>query len=559
MTKFGLWLATIAAACASTTGGDHSNAVASAGADRGVLLSGFSPNSSTTFTAVGQQFLEHASAAASPWQDGTGRHDAPHDSVMVGQDVVRLGPFGCVHRFLLRGSENDDQALHGMDGILGLGYSALSDSASILKSISSPTRPAWGIIQPASLRELQPRKFALLATETGGELQLGGVDKKALVGGEMFFVLANAESYTVPLREVWYGDKQILGVGAQNLGGGGPARGRSTARGGGMGEMTAEFDSGSSCVMLPDAAGGASGFAESPFRAVLAAHARMGAQTLRLELGPAGSAGVRVELPYAAWTHPAGCIAPFGGNKLVLGDPVFRRYVVLHDLSGSRPRLGIGRLDPDYASRLILPLSPPTVPADPATSIASTELPVKLRLQADDDLPGAGGAGGRARRYAVEARVGTPPQRVRLVLDTGSFATQLRRRSTEQPVAAPDRAVGRALAARKAARSRAAARLKAKAARLHGRAGAASGRSDRVRALGTRKDSLPGRRKAGPSTAPPNGWAQLGGVLALTALVGLAAVGELRRRRTGGGPRFRLVEYRASDNGGPSHFEFSDV
>ena len=40
------------------------------------------------------------------------------------------------------------------------------------------------------------------------------------------------------------------------------------------------------------------------------------------------------------------------------------------------------------------PLSPPTVPADPATSIASTELPVKLRLQADDDLPGRGGRGG---------------------------------------------------------------------------------------------------------------------------------------------------------------------
>ena len=77
---------------------------------------------------------------------------------MVGQDVVRLGPFGCVHRFLLRGSENDDQALHGMDGILGLGYSALSDSASILKSISSPARPAWGIIQPASLRELAAAK-----------------------------------------------------------------------------------------------------------------------------------------------------------------------------------------------------------------------------------------------------------------------------------------------------------------------------------------------------------------------------------------------------------------
>ncbi len=34
---------------------------------------------------------------------------------------------------------------------------------------------------------------------------------------------------------------------------------------------------------------------------------------------------VTLELPYAAWTHPRGCLGPYAGDRVVLGDPVFRR------------------------------------------------------------------------------------------------------------------------------------------------------------------------------------------------------------------------------------------
>lgn len=85
-------------------------------------------------------------------------------------------------RFLLfQPPKQGKAAFEGIDGILGLGYSTQSGSASLLKTLSQTVRSAWGLVQPDSFRQIRPLMFALVVSQEGGELQLGGYDPKAAV------------------------------------------------------------------------------------------------------------------------------------------------------------------------------------------------------------------------------------------------------------------------------------------------------------------------------------------------------------------------------------------
>ena len=79
-----------------------------------------------------------------------------------------------------------------VDGILGFGWYGLNRSASLLKTLSQPSRPGWDLTQTRGFTPM-PRKFAFLANETAGELQLGGYDPSATTGVACGVVAAASE------------------------------------------------------------------------------------------------------------------------------------------------------------------------------------------------------------------------------------------------------------------------------------------------------------------------------------------------------------------------------
>ena len=317
----------------------------------------------------------------------------------VAEDIICLGPFSAIHRFAVsRGKTNEE--FNATDGVLGFGYSDQPNSAAILRSLSVPERPAWDLSQPPGFRELRPRRFAVFASEDGvGELHLRGHDPAAASGTVQYLMMLNqsaeAPPYRLRLLALHYGPRSLLhfGDGPRAL-------------------LEAAFDTGSSCVMLPDRQFGA--LEASPFRALLEAHMLHGAHPLLVTLGGAAGESFTVELPYSAWTHPGGCLGPYDGERLVLGDPAFRRYVVVHDLEGPVRRLGLAPINPLYrfgARAADWGYGDDADGGGGGDGGAAAALEdamaeggglVRLRLDTSGELP--------ARRYLLRLGVGTPRQ-----------------------------------------------------------------------------------------------------------------------------------------------------
>ena len=55
-------------------------------------------------------------------------------------------------------------------------------------------------------------------------------------------------------------------------------------------------------------------------------------------------------IPAKRWMYPGGCVQPFNDmNVLILGDPIFRSMLVLHDLEPPVYRVGLAPIHPDYS------------------------------------------------------------------------------------------------------------------------------------------------------------------------------------------------------------------
>eukprot|EP00802_Teleaulax_amphioxeia_P011151 Tamp_11181.p1 GENE.Tamp_11181~~Tamp_11181.p1 ORF type:complete len:640 (-),score=84.96 Tamp_11181:27-1775(-) len=559
---------------------------------------GFFPAASSTF----KLFDETLNAQGGRGQDWG--QDGKELAVTVAQDSVRLGPFQALHRFGTM-APRTASAFQDCDGVLGLAYSPAPDSASLLKSLFFPRRPSWNISEPRGREALTPHVFALLATEHGGELQLAGYDASAAVGGKVDFVDMSRDTYSVRISGMRYGGHQLLRAKSVD----GPAPPAGAAGGGGTRvayELEALFDTGSSCIELPDSAVG--GLEASPFRALLDAHMRYGEQELEFELTDARQRTARVSLPYEWWTHPKGCLGPYSGTQVVLGDPVFRQYLVVHDLrpqASGAFQLGLGKLSPAYR---VLPASTPPPPSSKSPSSKSvrnsvhfdgggwrvtTEGAVKMGLTALGHAP--------ARRYSVTTWVGTPAQALALVVDTASFLTQIYTcppcRATS-PSSAQDKATDskttsphnkgtpphKARAANTiASENKVSAKGDGKQSQsshqpssgVHAAHTAhAAKRKEEARTRLARKASLSAkderqdrdRKHAAGDTAAHEPWHKrrtrggfaLGAVVVIMALVAVLTFAEWRRRDEQQRHRFRLVEYRTL-HGQPSQFDFADL
>ena len=70
-----------------------------------------------------------------------------------GQDMVTIGPYTVESRLGLL-TECNTPLCASVDGILGFGWTDKMNSASLLKTLSSPGREDWGITQPADFEVL---------------------------------------------------------------------------------------------------------------------------------------------------------------------------------------------------------------------------------------------------------------------------------------------------------------------------------------------------------------------------------------------------------------------
>ncbi len=166
-------------------------------------------------------------------------------AMTVAEDIFCLGPLSAVHRFAVSPGKLTEE-FNATDGVLGFGYSDQPDSASILRSLSVPSRPSWNLQQPPGFRELRPRRFAVLASPSSGigELHLRGHDPAAARGAVQYLAMLNQSAAAPPYRlrvlALRYGARSLLHYGD------GPRA-----------PLEAAFDTGSSCIMLPDRQSGA--------------------------------------------------------------------------------------------------------------------------------------------------------------------------------------------------------------------------------------------------------------------------------------------------------------
>ena len=260
---------------------------------------GFYPAESSTFKLFGETLNANGGTGEDWGQDGK------ELAVTIAQDLVQLGPFAAVQRFGTM-APRQASAFQHCDGVLGLAYSPVEDSASLLKSLLTSARPSWHVEQPKTREMLAPAVFSLLTTEVGGELHLGGYDAAAAKGPVHFVDMMTDSGYTVAVTGMEYGGHELLRDRPRTDDEAQPAASSSSHA-----QLRGLFDSGSACLELPDRRVG--NLQASPFRALLGAHMKYGQQALAFTLADSRGRSSRIVLPYDSWTHPLGCLGPYAG------------------------------------------------------------------------------------------------------------------------------------------------------------------------------------------------------------------------------------------------------
>jgi hypothetical protein len=349
----------------------------------------FLPDDSTSF-----QLVPHAKPVNISFLD---------QSRFVGYDgteFVHLASYGVYTRMCFITESHGPALGKGVDGILGFGLLPFHRSPSILKTISQRTRPHWNITQPGPI--LERRLFAVVASERGGELQLGGFVPEATLGN-MFYAprWGSDYLYTVRVMSISLGARPILPltVDLQD-----PSA--ATAR-----PLLGLFDTGSSCIRLPNTTG--SGDEPSVYehfkRVMLDAKERGETPSLFFDLD-----GALFEIPWG--THSSSCIGPSEAD-VVLGVPFFVEYLVLFDMSRTHAahRFGIARRNPAFCLLIEEEVPPPyrvvAISGGANNGMQQDTYNItRVPLRSVED-----------KMYTMTIGVGTPPQPMRVLFDTGSY------------------------------------------------------------------------------------------------------------------------------------------
>jgi len=192
--------------------------------------------------------------------------------------------------------------------------------------------------------------------------------------------------------------------------------------------IPALLDTGTSCITLPSTKMNDS-FVSTPYDDFVAASNSMsGTPALSFDID-----GTTFELPYEAW-HQNGCVEP-SKRDLILGDPFFRYYVVLFDMVQKPYKFGIAKRNTNY--KLVSELHPdqPYMLTKQALERyhpnRKTGILKPTRAQTSQLVAGYQKSAEVVSRvpsdnvndlqYLLDMAVGTPPQKMKVIFDTGSY------------------------------------------------------------------------------------------------------------------------------------------
>lgn len=308
---------------------------------------------------------------------------APQVAVEKFTDIISLGSHDSrIDMGLVKHSKLTSTEFKGVDGVLGLGFSNVSHKGSLVETLI-----VGGSEQPSSFLPLTPQKFSVVASLGGAELQLGGYNPDAVVEGPIMldvlphdFQYGNEFGYSFALSEFKVCGVSLLPKGVH---------------------FSALLQAGPVCVGLPANAIGYTGV--SPLAKYLTASRHC----------PAGGL-VEIVSQGHTFSFPASQLTKAGGgcvrgheqnsNFISLGDPFFRNFLVLHDLTdmftNGDIRVGLARRNPAYNIGAQMREKSDKTGIE---HIALTSIPYDLGV-----------------RYLANIGVGSPPQEQNMVVDTGS-------------------------------------------------------------------------------------------------------------------------------------------
>lgn len=250
----------------------------------------------------------------------------------TGQDMVQLGPYQVETRMGMITSCNSPICKR-VDGILGFGCKKGGKGNSLFTTLVREEREEWNIKQPHDFIPMPPR-FAFTASEGAGELQLGGFDPESVEGGEEGMVHFDMRflDYAVSVKSITYGKGpdavQLLDFVPE-------------AEKEGPLAYLAKFDSGTSCILMPNTTLDGK-LKQSPFETLLDQQLKGRRASLFYTLKDVDGHEHEVEMEFEE------CVEPTEA-WMILGDPWFRKYVVLHDLSDPyKPTMGLGLRKKEY-------------------------------------------------------------------------------------------------------------------------------------------------------------------------------------------------------------------
>ena len=203
---------------------------------------------------------------------------------------------------------------HRVDGILGFGWLDHDRSPCLFKTLTQASRDDWGITQPFEFRPM-PRIFSLTATDSEAELQLGGYDPESIEGEVVWVPMSKHQDYGASVASITYGDGEDA-VELLQFTGQEPGQHKLGYIG--------KFDSGTTCILMPNTTLNGQ-LEESPFEKLLKLQLHGEKRALYYTFIDEQHRPVRLEIEYEHCVEPT-------SYRMILGDPFFKKYVVVHDM-----------------------------------------------------------------------------------------------------------------------------------------------------------------------------------------------------------------------------------
>lgn len=329
-----------------------------------------------------------------------------------GQDYAKLGKYSVETRLGMITHCNSAN-FNDVDGIIGFGWADQNRSAAILKTLTQDARPHWDIQQRSEFDPM-PRKFAFTASEEVGELQLGGYEADSISEPMQLFPMAGY-AYGVNVTSIKFGNTELLNFVDNHD------------------AYVGEFDSGTTCLLIPNGTVNNT-FDKSPFQILLDEQNKGGSFPLVYTIG-----GREYSIAYEECVEPA-------DRAMILGDPWFRKFIVLHDLVDLKDKkMGLALRNPKYQlgvetnhendrsatlkptialgkMQVLAELSNKEVSKIRAhRHVRSSELAMtKVTYQGEVVDKVALSSESRVT-YNIKLSIGSPPQPLQVIFDTGSF------------------------------------------------------------------------------------------------------------------------------------------